>query len=425
MASPASKTYIYDAALAALVGVIGALTLVAASDPDVSGPDIADYSRPVGVGLAVAVVAPLVFRRRFPLSVLATVTAALAALHLLRIPEVHGSAIAFYVAFYSAGAHGRSRAGRQWVRVASALTIAALVVWEVLDTAEDVPDASFTILVAIGASLNVIYLAAAWFMGDLVRNRRRRETELEDAAEELRAIQAERARQAVLEERLRIARELHDVLAHHVSVMGVQAGAARRVLGSRPGEVPGLLRTIEASSREAVVELQRILGLLRREGDGVDRVDGVDGVDAIDGGRPVSSPQPGIARLGELVTDMNEAGLRVALHADEVGAVPPLVDLSTFRIVQEALTNTLKHAGPGTSVEVRLCRRDAAIEVIVEDDGAARLPAGTNGSGNGSGNGTGNGIIGMRERVGLSGGELRIGPRAHRQGWEVRAWIPT
>ena len=401
-----SPSLAYDVALVAAIGVISALTLVAGGDPDVTGPEIADYPRGLAIALAVATVVPLVVRRRYPVAVLLVVTAGLTALHLLEIPEFNGSSVAFYVAMYSVGAYGTSRPSRQWSRALAGLDIALLLVWEVWRTADQAPDANLTILTALTAALNVVYFAAAWYMGDLVRNRRRRQAELEAVNEELRMAQAERARQAVLGERLRIARELHDVLAHHVSVMGVQAGAARRVLDTRPDEVPALLGSIEASSREAVAELQRMLGLLREEGASAAGV--------------VGGPQPGVARLPELVGDMNQAGLVVDLVADPVdaiGALPSAVDLSAYRIVQEALTNTLKHAGPGTRVDVRLRRSDAALEVIVEDDGAM--------SGQHTGDGTGNGIIGMRERVALSGGELRTGPRLHGRGWEVRAWFPT
>ena len=141
--------------------------------------------------------------------------------------------------------------------------------------------------------------------------------------------------------------------------------------------------------------------------------------------RPGSPPvaQPGIARLADLAGDMREAGLDVRLHVDEIGSVPAAVDLSAYRIVQEALTNALKHAGPGTSASVDVRRSPAAVEVVVVDDGVHR----PNGSGNGrtAANGTGHGIVGMRERVALAGGELRTGPRADAAGWEVRAWFPA
>ena len=399
--APWGRRDAYDLALTAGLGLLATVSLMVGGDEVVVGPEAADYSRPVGIALTAACIAPLAVRRRYPLTVLVMVTAAIAPHRVMEIPEPFGTAIAFYIAFYTAGAFGGRR--RQLVRAVSALTITGLVIWEIDRTADTAPDGRFALLTALTTGLNAIYLAAAWFMGDLVRNRRRREAELEAIAEELRAAQAERSEKAVLGERLRIARDLHDVLGHHVSVMGVQAGAARRVLESRPEEVPPLLSSIEGSSRDAVIELQRLLGLLR-EHDGAGNGAGPDG-------------QPGIARLADLAADMRDAGLAVQLRVDEVGAVPAAVDLSAYRIVQEALTNALKHAGPGTMASVDVRRTSGAVEVVVLDDGAppgARRTAGS-----------GNGLVGMRERVALTGGELRTGPRADAHGWEVRAWFPA
>jgi signal transduction histidine kinase len=200
----------------------------------------------------------------------------------------------------------------------------------------------------------------------------------------------------VLEERVRIARELHDVLAHHVSVMGVQAGAARRVLLTQPDTATDLLSSIEASSRSAVVELQRLLGLLRQAGD----------VDA-------GGPQPNLDGLTELAEQVREAGLDVHLDLD-AAEIPPAVALSAYRIVQEALTNTLKHAGTGHRADVQVRRRPSSLEVVVVDDG--RGPAGEDTAGHG--------LVGMRERVLLHGGELKAGRRTGAPGFEVRAWFP-
>jgi signal transduction histidine kinase len=207
---------------------------------------------------------------------------------------------------------------------------------------------------------------------------------------------------------VRIARELHDVVAHHVSVMGVQAGAARRVLESRPEAVPELLGSIETSSRQAVGELQRMLGLLRADADRDDPAGRED--------RAGAGPQPTIAQLDALVGQMNEAGLVVSASVEGgTEGLPAAVDLSAYRIVQEALTNTLKHAGAGTAVRVDLHRRPRALEITVADDGRAGVE--------GDGEGGHHGLVGMRERVALLGGELKVG-RARRGGFEVRAWLP-
>ncbi len=195
----------------------------------------------------------------------------------------------------------------------------------------------------------------------------------------------------MLDERVRIARELHDVVAHHVSVMGIQAGAARRVMSRRPEQAEEILSSIEASSRQAVDELHRLLGFLRR----ADQPDEL-------------SPRPDLTLLDELVAHAAEGGLSVELVVDgERRSLPGTLELSAYRVIQEALTNALKHSG-GTSATVRLDYHPAALEIDVVDDGedgGAQQRQETGGLG----------LIGMRERVGLHGGSLRAGP--------ARRWI--
>lgn len=218
---------------------------------------------------------------------------------------------------------------------------------------------------------------------------------------DLRAQLAERerdvaAQEAVLEERARIARELHDVVAHSVSVMVVQAQAGPRLLGE-PEQARGAFRAIEASGREALVELRRLLGILRTGDE-----------------QPVTAPQPGLGGLQSLVDQVRAAGLRVQLRVEGVPVqLPAGIDLSAYRIVQEALTNSLKHAG------------DAEAEVLVRyDDTALELEVVDNGSGGGTGgDGSGHGLIGMRERVALYGGLLEAGAR-NGHGYAVRARLP-
>ena len=197
----------------------------------------------------------------------------------------------------------------------------------------------------------------------------------------------QRARLAVAQERARIARELHDVVAHHVSVMGLQAAAARRVLDQRREDAVLALASIEAASRQAMTELHHLVGLLRSE----EKTDDLE-----------TAPQPGLDQLPTLVADMRKAGLSVALTIEgQQRPLPPAVELSAFRIVQEALTNTLKHAGPARAwVNIRY--RGDGVELEVLDDGQGPLPTPEAG---------GNGLVGMRERVNLHGGHLHAGPR--------------
>jgi len=395
---PTRRSDVFDVALAALLGALAGVSLYVGGDEALTG-DLADYSRALGVVTIVVLHLAVAVRRRFPLSALLVGTAAFAPLRLADIPEFDVASVSLFVLLYTAGAYGRT--GRDAVRGLVALVIAALVV-EAIFQGGPMPYEGRVPLEVINlftAVINATYLAAAWMLGDHARHRREREAQLEAQARALAAAQDDLARRAVLGERVRIARELHDVLAHHVSVMGVQAAAARRVLGSRPEAVPELLSSIEGSSRDAVEELQRLLGLLRQEDDVDD-----------------TSPHPTLDELPALAEQMRDAGLAVELELDPApqgGPLPAGVELSAFRIVQEALTNTLKHAGPGARAAVRVERRPSSLELCVVDDG-------TTAGGKGA---SGHGLLGMRERVTLHGGELKVGRRKG-GGFEVRAWFP-
>ena len=201
-------------------------------------------------------------------------------------------------------------------------------------------------------------------------------------------------------ERVRIARELHDVVAHHVSMMGVQAGAARVVIDRDQGRAKEALSAIETSSRQAVSELHRLLGFLRQDGD-------EDGL----------APQPGVAQLERLVASMSDTQLAVDMTVEgEARTLPQMVDVSAYRIVQEALTNTLKHAR-ASHAEVHLRYWPDELEVEVVDDGRGAR----NGKAHRDG---GLGLIGMRERAGLHGGTLSAGT-APSGGFAVRVRLPT
>jgi signal transduction histidine kinase len=234
-------------------------------------------------------------------------------------------------------------------------------------------DATFTMAVAVGA----------WALGEAARNRR--------------VAIREEARRAVGEEQARIARELHDVIAHSVSVIVVQAGAADDVFETRPDQARSALRSIERSGREAQRELRRLLSAVR-PGEGEDP----------------RAPQPGLEQVDALAERLRASGLEVAVRREgEVPEVPAGVDLSAYRIVQEALTNTLRHAR-ATRADVSLRYGDDAIEVEVRDDGRGEAAGG---------DGDGHGIVGMRERASLLGGTLEAGPLPG-GGYRVRARLP-
>jgi signal transduction histidine kinase len=205
------------------------------------------------------------------------------------------------------------------------------------------------------------------------------------------------AREAVVAERARIARELHDVIAHHVSMIVLQAGAERHALDGAQAQTRDVLTTIERTGRDALTEMRRLLGMLRD-----------------DGGDPLT-PQPGLRDLPQLVAQVRDAGLPVELAVEgEPRDLPVGLDLSAFRIVQEALTNALKHAGDATA-RVRVAYGDDTIELEVLDDGGGTAAAPHNG---------GHGLVGMRERVALYGGRLEA-QRRETGGYVVRALLPT
>ena len=210
------------------------------------------------------------------------------------------------------------------------------------------------------------------------------------------------ARRVVLDERMRIARELHDVVAHHVSVMGVQAAGARRIIDKRPDQAAEALATIEATSRQAVIELQRLLGMLRSTDDAA-----------------MTDGRPGVGQLAALARTSGDAGLPVELvvEGSPPDTLPATLDLSIYRIVQEALTNAIKHGGAGTRAEVHVRFGQRSVELVISDDGSGS-PATRPAPGGG-----GRGLVGMRERVGLFGGELSASPRPE-GGFVVRAVLP-
>jgi signal transduction histidine kinase len=326
-------------------------------------------------------VLPLAVRRSRPLAVLATTLAAAIIGDLLFSGFLLPGPV---IALYTVAAHCERRAAL----AAAGITGVALVVPAV--AGKGVSSAGFA--VAMYAVFTV-----AWVLGDNLRTRRAYLVEVEARAERLERDREERARRAVAAERSRIARELHDVISHNVSVMVVQAAAGKDVFASQPERARDALGSIESIGREALVELRRLLGVVSPDDDAED---------------PGYAPQPGLARLPELVEQVGAGGLRVNLTVTgQPRDLPVGVDLSAFRIVQEALTNTLKHAS-ASRADVSVRYMPASLEVEVLDDGVAGDPGGR-----------GRGLVGMRERAALLGGELSAGPRPA-GGFGVRARMP-
>ncbi|MGH3986010.1 MAG: sensor histidine kinase [Actinomycetes bacterium] len=247
----------------------------------------------------------------------------------------------------------------------------------------------------VGKWVSVLALMTiAWTIGVLVRGPVVRARSAEERAAQLEQEQQDAARQAVIDERQRIARELHDIIAHSVSVMTVQAGAVRRRLTTDQERERDSLVAVERTGREALAEMRRLVGLLREE-------------DA----EPSYGPQPGMQALDRLIANVRAAGLAVDLEVEGTSReLPPGVDLAAYRVVQEALTNALKHAGPGRAW-VRICWRERELQIDVANDGRH------------NGEGIGFGHAGMRERLRLYGGRLESGARAE-GGYLVRAYVP-
>lgn len=246
----------------------------------------------------------------------------------------------------------------------------------------------------IGTVFVTVPFVLAWVLGDSMRTRRAYWAQLEERASRLEKDREQQARMAVTAERARIARELHDVVAHNVSVMVVQADGAAYVLDASPEQAKQALETISGTGRQALAEMRRLLGVLRTE-------------EGAEGGEYV--PQPDVEQIGDLVEEVRGAGLPVDFRVE--GAPRPLpsgVELTAYRIVQEALTNTRKHGGPDAGASVRLTFFDDGLGLLVEDDGRGAQHELYE---SGGADGMGHGLIGMRERVGMVGGTLDAGPR--------------
>ena len=227
------------------------------------------------------------------------------------------------------------------------------------------------------------FFIAAWFVGFFLKSRSRQTEELRERAERLELEREVKARTAVAEERARIARELHDVVGHSVSVMTVQASAVRRLLREDQQREREALQTVEETGREALAEMRRLVGVLRRPEEA-----------------PALVPQPSLEHVDKLVAQSRESGLDTKLLLEGTpSALPPGIDLTAYRLVQEGLTNAIKHAN-AKHAEVVVRYDNGSVELVVRDDG----------TGDGEGGGSGHGLVGMRERVAVYGGELSAGP---------------
>jgi signal transduction histidine kinase len=326
---------------------------------------------PLAVGLLLVQTVPLAWRRTHPSLVLVLIASAFGIKILLGI-NTSGAAVGLLIGMYSVAVYGSGRLRVFFLGAAGVGFIAGFVVFAITGNPR-----SFAL------SVPSLAHGAAWLLGDYLRTRRAYVAQLEDRAARLERERDQDRQLAADQERSRIARELHDVVAHDVSVIAIQAGAARTIQASQPQAAVQALGLIETTARRTLVELSQLLGVLRK-GDGV-------GADR--------NPQPGIDQLPLLVNELRSAGLSVDVSTNgEPRPLPPAVDLSAYRILQEATTNVLKHAR-ARHVNIRIAYRANDIVLFVRDDGVGKRAASTGASGHG--------LIGMRERVSLFGGKLR------------------
>jgi signal transduction histidine kinase len=363
------------------------------SSPGIALSPGAHYHIASAVYLALAVGLAVALRRRLPMTALFVATVAVAVavagqFDSTWLPEVFLAIPVYQVA----SVHTRRESIPTLALVCVALLVASF--GRLTDQPVNLPE------------LALVAAVAAWFVGDSVRVRRLYMTGLSEQAAQHQREVIERAQRSVAEERLQIARELHDVVAHSLSVIAVQSGVGRHVIDDQPAEAKKALAAVEETSRAALTELRRMLGVLRR-----------------DDAQPATlEPAPGIAAIGTLVEQVRSAGFPVSLdsHSGMARTLAPTIQLTIYRIIQEALTNVVKHAGPAT---VRVEIRDEANELVLEvnDDGRGIPSVVTHGTTLSAE--SHHGITGMRERVELFDGSLLAGPRPQ-GGFRVVARFP-
>jgi signal transduction histidine kinase len=337
------------------------------------------------IPLSIAVLVPLLARRRFPFAAPAAVYLYCAAVSFYNGNLVTFSFGIFLAVLTSAFLMGMLPDRSQSVSgLAIGVGAAAIVV-------HNDPDQGWGDFFFISLLFTIVWLAGNALGAKLTQYR-----QAEERAARLEREREERARAAVAEERARIARELHDVVGHSVSVMTVQASGVRRLLRPDQEREREALLIVEQTGREALAEMRRLVDVLRRPEES-----------------PALAPQPSLQHLDKLLDQVRESGLDVDLKVEgDVAKLPASVDLAAYRLVQEGLTNTLKHA-QAHRAEVLVRYGKGEVELVVADDG----------NGTGGGDGGGHGLVGLRERIAVAGGELDAGPRAG-GGFQVRARLP-
>ncbi len=365
----------------ALADWLPAFVLAVAAQAEVWAGGEVSARRAADALVLLAVTVPLARRRRAPVAVVSIVTVA-SALGYAFLDGYGTPLLAILLAVYSLAAHAAGRA----LQIGVAVVVAAVGTVQIVAASRG-DDPAFPGL--------WLLLALPFVLGRLRRWQRLDSVRLRERAAQLEREREEKARLAVAEERARIARDLHDVVAHAVSLIVVQARAGRRTAGGEGGATRESLDVIEGTGRQALTEMRRLVGMLRTDEES-----------------PALAPQPGLGRLNALVAQVAEAGLPVELEIEgEAAELPPGIDISAYRIVQEALTNALKHAGPATA-RVAIRYRPEELELEVVDTGTGRTETGG-----------GYGLVGMHERVSLYGGEIEAAS-GDEGGFTIRARLP-
>jgi signal transduction histidine kinase len=388
---------VVDSVIAAAICCLGVVS-------ELTTPVEADLRDPNTFSVALTLVGtlPLALRRRFPVPVYAVCFATTVLHSNMHFPG-GGPAVASLLSLYTVAARAGTRRTALGTLVVSYLGITSSLA---LPGNEE----GFGEVIVV-----CVFLTVAWVLGDNMRIRRAYVTTVEERAARLEREQDAEAQRAVLRERTRIARELHDVVAHGMSVMVVQAGAARRTLARDDTErAAEALVTIETTGRSALDEMRRLVSVLRAPG-GEGGPDGGDG-DGDGPEEPPRLPQPGIGDLDDLVRHCCEAGLDVTLRVQgQPRPLPSGLELVVYRIAQEALTNTIQHAGPATAfVYLEYGRESLRLTVTDDGRGASTSPRDE----------PGHGLAGMRERVALYGGDISVGPRPG-GGFRISATLPV
>jgi signal transduction histidine kinase len=382
---PYVKRYAFDAAI--LVAAVGGVAeMIAAPDARTPSDAVPDASLWVSIPVILLMTLPLLARRRWPFAAPAFVFVVAGVSSFFNGLLVPYSSVTFLAILASVFLFAMLRDRFELIAgLGIAYGTVAVVGWNDSKT-------------SVGEYVSVsLLVAVVWVAGFAASRKLDEVAEVRERAERFERERGERAREAVAEERARLARELHDVVGHSVSVMTVQASAVRRLLRPDQKKEREALEVVEQTGRQALAEMRRLVGVLRRPEEA-----------------PALAPQPSLEHIEKLIAHVRESGLPVELRVEGTPAqLPAGLDLTAYRFVQEGLTNALKHA-----------RADQAQVLVRYGDGEIELEVADNGTGGGDGSGEGHGLVGMRERVAVYGGELEAAPRPE-GGFRLRAKLPV